>query len=105
MSDSPLLPLSKLVKRFREDMKEKGLKSEQFVVCPNSDPDAPTHVQAVITIAEQAPDVQVVVSKDLQDSFDMSRQADESAKAEASRKDLEGLRDDLKNSKKGIGLD
>ncbi len=100
---NPLAPLSILVKRLHQEMKAKGLKVEQFIVNPNPDETVPTHAQVIITIAEDTPRVEI--DKDLEKMLETSRQADESAKAKDARKDLESLRDDLKNPNKGIGLD
>jgi hypothetical protein len=103
---NPLGPLSRLAARLRKDVLEAaGLKLQSFHVIPNSDPEGTHSVQAVFVKADEDEAPKPKKDDDFEKLMSEQRSVDESDKADAARKDLKDLAEDLKRSDRGLGLD
>jgi hypothetical protein len=113
MTDKPMQdvmgPLGKLKKRLGADthVPEVGVDMPQFLVSPNDDADGPHHVRAIFVICEGAGEGQqpVEIPKELEEQLRNAPVASSEERADAARKDLQKLREELKDPRKGIGLD
>lgn len=102
-------PLAKLQARLAADThaKEVGVDIVQFLVAPGNDVAGPHHVRAIFTVCpgEGDGETEIDVPDDLAEQLRNGPVAADAERADAARKDLEVLRDELKDHRKGIGLD
>ena len=102
-------PLGKIKKRLHADthVPEIGVDMPQFLVSPADEADGTHHIRAIFTICEGTGEAQqtVEIPKELEEQLRNAPVASSEERADAARKDLEKLREELKDPKKGIGLD
>lgn len=106
MADSPLAPLSILMKRAAEAAQAEGLNVQAFLVTPNWDPDGPHNVQIVFRpIPDWNKDEPKVEDPEFEAFIEAQRKHEAEEKANQAREQLQGLADDLKDPNKGLGFD
>ena len=103
MGDNPMPALTTLMKRLSEQMKEIGLHLHHFSIVPSTDPNGPHNAQAVVTLG--TPPAEQTSDPEFDAMIEGQRKAEQDAKVEEARKELEQLNESLTDPSKGIGLD
>lgn len=100
--DNPIAPLTHLMKRVIEVGKPLGFNVKTFAVLPNEDPDGPHHVQLLAHLTEELPESTKIVDEEFDAIIAGDAKAAQHEKAEQARKELEELKEQLRDPKDGI---
>lgn len=101
MSDE-IEPIVRLGRRLRDEAKGIGLEMARFSVDPNLDGQV-HEASAMFFLDDGAPEITPDPEFDAMIAGQL--QAEQEARAQKAREDLESLRDDLNDPKKGLGFD
>jgi hypothetical protein len=104
--DNPVAPFSRLMARLAKECQEEGLHLFGFTVVPNYNPDGPHTAQGLFDLVPDWGKAEEKVEDPEFDAFVKAQEQHEAQeRVEQAREGLQGLADDLKNPRGGLGLD
>lgn len=101
MPDSPVDPIAQLARQLKKAVEEVGLSLGHFSLAPDLD-GTDHHVQATFFLGPEPPTAD---DKAFEDILAAQQEHEREQKVIEERQSLEHLRDELKDKKRGIGLD
>lgn len=99
--ENPMVPISRLARRVRDEGRTLGLAMQRFFAVPNPDPDAPHRAQIIFLLEEEGPSGSKP-DPEFEAFLEGQRKAEREQRADQDREGLAQLREELKKKDGGI---